>query len=377
MPNIPSNFARSLRYAFVAVMVLAFLFPGCRDRKSDIQKEAAAVPVITGKVSTRRVEYTLNQVGTLEASQEVTIRSEIEGRVIDILFEEGKDVRKSEVLVRLDAAKIRAEIRNLKARIEQLEIRRDNKNRSLERNRPLVMQDLVSRQHFDDLETEIKEIKAEIVQVKAALCRQRELLSDTVIRAPFDGVAGARELSVGHYLKAGDSVVMVVALDLLEMTFRVPEKFKGNLFVGQDVLLKVAPYPEGTFTGRVFFIDPKVEVNTRTFQVKATVENSQGLLNPGMFARVEVITEIHERALTVPWESVIKTETETYIYVVDGGVARKVPVHLGKVTNEWAEVLDTEVLAGATVIVEGKFSVRDGVRIAVQPAHKGQGVEKP
>ncbi len=372
MPNRAHNFACSLCYTFAAFIIVIFLFMACTDKKKEVRKEALAVPVITGEVCTRRVEYTLHQVGTLEASQEVTIRSEVEGRVINILFEEGKEVSKGEVLLRLDAAKTKAEIRNLTARIEQLEIRRDNKNRSLERNRPLVMQDLISRQSFDDLQTEIEEIRSEIVQVKAVLCRQKELLSDTVIRAPFDGVTGARNLSAGHYLKEGDPVVTVVDLDLLEVMFRVPEKFKGNLFVGQNVVLDVDPYPAQHFTGIIFFIDPKVEVNTRTFQVKARVGNSEGLLNPGMFARVEVITEVHEDALTVPRESVVKTETETYIYIVDGEVARKVPVHLGKMTNEWTELLDTEVPAGTMVILEGKFSVMDGDRLALKPAHKGQ-----
>jgi len=231
-----------------------------------------------------------------------------------------------------------------------------------------VAQDLVSRQQFDNLETEIEETKSQIIQAKADLARQKERLSYTVIKAPFSGIAGVRTFSVGHYLKVGDQVVTIVDLDLLEISFQAPEKFKSRLFIGQDVILTVDAYPEKTFEGNVFFISPQVDLNLRTFQVKAKVVNTPPLLNPGMFAHVKMITDVHEKALTVPWESVIQTESETYLYVVEGEVARKVPVRLGKITSEWAEVLDRALLPGVTVILEGKFAVKDGMKVTERPA---------
>jgi membrane fusion protein (multidrug efflux system) len=365
-----NRYAGTAAHVFRAILILGFILPGCTEKnKEQVNKKLEkGTPIITGKASTRRVEYALNQVGTLEASQEVTLRSEIEGSVVEILFSEGRKVNKSEVLVRLDAAKIHADIRNLEARIEELRIRLSNKNRTLERNRSLVAQDLVSRQQFDNLETEIEETKSQIIQAKADLARQKERLSYTVIKAPFAGIAGVRTFSKGHYLKVGDQVVTIVDLDLLEITFQVPEKFKSRLFIGQDVILKVDAYPEKTFKGKVFFISPQVDLNLRTFQVKAKVVNTPPLLNPGMFAHVKMITDVHEKALTVPWESVIQTESETYLYVVEGEVAKKVPVRTGKITNEWAEILDTNLLPGTTVILEGKFAVKDGMKVTERPA---------
>jgi membrane fusion protein (multidrug efflux system) len=120
-----------------------------------------------------------------------------------------------------------------------------------------------------------------------------------------------------------------------------------------------------------------VDLNLRSFQVKAKVENIPPLLNPGMFAHVKMITDVHEEALTVPWESVIQTETETYIYVVEGEVARKVPLHTGKITNEWAEILDTNLLPGTTVILEGKFAVKDGAKVAVKEVQEKEKTKNP
>jgi len=356
----------AIRTSLAVVLILSLALLGCKKKEAEKKKEIRAVPVIIGEVSSRNVEYELDQVGTLEASHEVTLRSAIEGHVTDILFEEGREVKKGEILVTLDAAKIQAEIRNLEARMEQLKIRLENKKRTLQRYAPLIKKDLISQQQYDDLLSETKEIDAEIIQAKANLARQKELLSYTVIKAPFDGVAGARNFSVGHYLKVGDPVVAIVTLDPLEIAFHAPEKFKSDIFVGQDVVLRVDPHPDRSFTGKIFFISPRVDVDTRSFLVKARVSNNKPLLNPGMFARVRVITEVHEKALTIPWESVIQTEEETCIYVVEGEVARKVVVRLGKTTPEWAEILTADLSPGTPVILEGKFAVKDGTKVEVK-----------
>ncbi|MDY6863477.1 MAG: efflux RND transporter periplasmic adaptor subunit [Thermodesulfobacteriota bacterium] len=354
---------------FVILFFCPFIYHGCAEKKEDSSK-IKAVPVITGEASTRRVIYTINQVGTLEASQEVTIRSEIEGSIIELLFKEGGGVKKGDVLVRLDSAKIQAEMRNLNARIDQLKVRLANRQRTLKRKSPLVTQDLISRLDFDNLQTEIKEIKAEIAQIKAALSLEKERLSDTIIRSPFDGVAGARNISTGDYLKVGESVVTVVNLNPLEIAFNIPEKFSPDIFINQEVILKLSPFPAQIFKGTIFFISPLIDIKTRNFMVKAKLDNTRNLLKPGMFAHVEIVTEVHENALTVPWESVIRTESETYVYIVKGETARKVTIHPGKVTNEWAEVLDADIPSGTQVILEGKYAVKDGMKVSIKKIQK-------
>ena len=347
---------------FIWSVLLSVILFGCGE-KEKAKKEVRPVPVITGKAVTRRVTYILNQVGTLKASREVTIRSEIEGRVVRILFNEGGKVKRNEILIRLDAAKIHAEIRSIEARLEQLKVRLGNKERTLKRNMPLVKQDLVSKQQFDNLKTEILETGSQIVQVKADLSRLEVDLSYTVIRAPFDGVCGARNFSAGRYLKVGEPVVSIVELNPLEVSFQVPEKFKTALFNGKEVRLTVNSYPEQVFRGNIFFISPEVETDTRTFHVKARVDNSAKLLNPGMFARLEAVVAVHENALTLPWESIIQTENETCVYILKGDVAHKVIITTGKITDEWAEILDSDILPDSIVILEGKFMIKDGMKV--------------
>ena len=95
------------------------------------------------------------------------------------------------------------------------------------------------------------------------------------------------------------------------------------------------------------------------------MDNPDQALHPGMFARVRIIVSVHENAVTVPWESVIRTETETYVYLVDGNVAHKHPVSIGKIMDGWAEILDPDFAPDATVILEGKFAVKDGMEVDV------------
>jgi RND family efflux transporter MFP subunit len=158
--------------------------------------------------------------------------------------------------------------------------------------------------------------------------------------------------------------------------FKVPEKYLPNLFLGQEVQLSVEPYPDKIFNGKIFFISPEIEVLTRTFAVKARVANPKKALRPGMFARARLIVEVHENAVAVPWNSVIRTETETYIYLVDGNVARKHPVRIGKVMDGWAEILDSNLAADATVILEGKFAVKDGIEVIVSRQPKDENAAK-
>lgn len=357
-------------------LVLMLSLGGCGEAP---QGEAPRVeppptPVLLGEATARRVEVTLEQVGTLTASQEVTLRSEAEGRVLEIAFQEGRPVRQRQVLVRLDGSKIRAGIAGYEAQIVEFNARLENLLRTLERNRPLLQKGLISRLQFDNLETEIAEARARIEQARANLVREQVRLADTEIRAPFDGTAGVRTLSPGDYLKVGDPVVQVVDLDPLEISFRVAERFKPKFSLGQRVDLQVSPYPQQTFSAEVSFIAPGVDEATRTFQVKARVENADHRLSPGLFARAVVVTDTFPEAVTVPWESVIQTEQETYIYIVEGDVARKVPVRLGQVTPQWAQLLESELAPGTPVILEGKFASRDGAKVAPKasvPAAEG------
>jgi len=307
---------------------------------------------------------------------------------------------------------VEAEIQKLEEQLRQLRFRLANRERDLERNRPLVEKDLIARQSFDRIQTETDEIRSDITRTEVELARQRDLvakqsadsirtdiaeieaqiakarasitqekvrLADATIRAPFEGVTGVRNVNVGDYLAAGGAVVTVVDLDPLEISFRVPEKHRARVSAGQPVALRVDAAPGEVFAGAVAFIAPQVDPETRSFQVKAAIRNSQRRLSPGMFAQVELVTGVHENAVTVPWESVVQTEAGAYLYAVEGDKARRIPLQLGETTSEWAEVVGTDLRPGTRVVLEGKFALRDGAPVTVQgvpPAAPAQAVSR-
>lgn len=292
-----------------------------------------------------------------------------------------------------------AEVRKQEERVRQLEARLENGRRELERSRDLLARDLVSRQSHDQLETQTRETEAELAQAVIELGRQRDLvarqsadrirtdlqeteaeiaqaraslaserarLADATIRAPFDGVAATRLVNVGDFVEVGGGIVTIVDLDPLEISFQVPERHKARLALGLPVRIGVDAFPDRPFSGAISYVSPGVDEQTRSYQVKAEVGNADGLLSPGMFARALLVTAVRESALTVPAEALIPAEGASSLFVVDAGVARRVEVRPGESIDGWVEVLDTPLAPGARVVIEGKFALRDGARVAIR-----------
>jgi len=351
--------ARGLLVVAVAALALS---AGCR--KAPEEQAEKLVRVTAVPITTKDITYELHRVGSLEAKESALLKSEAEGRVMAILFEEGDWVKEGSVLVKIDDAKIRTAMDQLKARLRQVEIQHANSLKTLKRKEPLVKEALVSEQEFDDLKAQIDIEKATIAEIKALLAHNQELLEDAEVRAPFPGVTSERQVSVGDLVRSGDPIVRLVQLDPLEISFQVDESYKTQLYVQQPVTLTVAAYPDQIFSGEVFFISPDIDINTRSFLVKGTITNQEHLLNPGMFAEVTIKTEAHKNALVVPWDSVVQLENEVYVYIVNSSVAHKIPVRLGQVTEQEAEVFG-DFRPGQMVVTEGKFSLSEGTRVEV------------
>lgn len=353
-----------LQLRFIALVCLV-VFTACgRGEKQHASSGDAAVPVTVAPVTTMDVPHCLNQTGSLFGNEEVLLRAEEKGTVSRICFDEGARVARGDVLVCLDDTKLRAEVHQLRARIGQYKIQLAHTQRTLARKRDLLKGEVISDQEFDDLETQQKIDSALIEQAEAALAIARERLADMQIRAPFDAVAGERLVAPGDYLSAGDPVVKVVQVAPVKVSVRVFEKFKGRIQVGMPVELRVDAFPEEVFHGTVYFVSPDVDRETRTFLVKARVPNTDMRLNPGMFANVSIEYERHTGACIVPWEAVVRLEDQAFVFAVEDAKARQVPVSIVTLLDDQAEV-QGELKPGVQVIIDGKFTVRDGDRVTI------------
>jgi membrane fusion protein (multidrug efflux system) len=350
-----------------AVIFSCFLFFNTCSNIDEQQTSVndIGVSITVAQITTMDVSHFLTQTGTLFGNEEVLVKSEEKGKVKQICFKEGSKVKKNTVLVRLEDAKIRAEVKRLLAQIEQYKIQLARTEKTLKRNSDLLEEKVISDQKFDDLVAQKGIDLAVIEQAEASLLIAQKRLEDMEIRAPFDAVTAERLVAEGDYIAVGGPIVTVVQVDPLKVSIRIFEKFKKKIHIGMPVNISVEAFPEEVFTGSVYFISPNVDIKTRTFLVKALVPNPDTKLNPGMFANLSIEHENHKDATIVPWEAIVQLEDSTFVFTVINKKARRVPVDIIKLFNDMAEVKG-KLEPGQDVIIDGKFTVEDGGKIFVQ-----------
>jgi len=351
-----------IRIDLLVILIIMILF-GCDNNKATPSKNDITIPVTLAKVKSMDVHHTINQVGTLEANETVLVKSEAKGKIKQIFFKEGTQVKKGETLVKLDDAKIKAEIESIKSRIIQYQAELANTKRNVLRYLDLFKDGVITQKEYDDIITKKEIGQAMIKEAEANLALAKEQLKDTTINSPFNGFTSERLVSIGDYIGVGDPIVKIVQTDPLKFSFRVPEKYVSSIKVGKTVQVTVEAYPEEKFAGIIYFISPDIDTSTRTFLVKAKIPNQDNKLNPGMFANATIITETHHNAMVIPWDALVIKENETYVFMIDSDRAKKVPVKIILVFGGKAEI-EGDLSSGAYVVREGKFSLKDGDRIS-------------
>ena len=292
-------------------------------------------------------------VGSLAANESVDVKSEMEGKVSKINFEEGERVKKGDELIILDREK-------LEASLDQAKSNFDIAQTTFTRMSTLVDQGAVSKQEFD-------QAKADVSGKKALVDLMNAELADTVITAPFDGVATSRQVSIGQVINKDKVLTQVINDDPLKVDFNVPEKYAGRLNIGQHIELVVAAYPNAVFNGEVYFVDPQVDTLTRTIFVKARVPNKDGKLIRGMFAKLDLVINTKDDALLIPETALIPKGDEVFVFSVD----QDSKAAMKKVTTGIREPGMVEILSGLsshdTVITEGYQKIGPGSLVKVSP----------
>jgi len=294
------------------------------------------------------VEERISLVGSLEAREAVELKSEIDGIVESIHFDEGQPVSQGTIMLEFDRGKLKATLAAAIAELQLAEAR-------LQRYLRLVETGAVSRQ-------EAEEASATYETRAAAVALAEEDLRDGLVRAPFDGVIGERMVSPGQFVGKGATLTWVVDLEPMKAEFQVPERYLRQVQLGQSVELRVAAYPDAQFTGTVTFVDPQVDETTRTVLVKAEVPNADGRLRRGMFANLDLIIRVREQAIVVPESALLLQGDATSVFVIDGGVAQPRPVTTGIRLPGLVEITDG-LSPGQAVVVEGTQKLFPGVKV--------------
>jgi membrane fusion protein (multidrug efflux system) len=300
------------------------------------------VAVEVGKVAVARLEDDAQAVGTVRSNQSVVVRPEVSGRVVKLGFADGQRIQRGQLLVQLDDTLQQAQLKQAEA---QASIARTN----LQRSRELLAQNFVSQSAVDQNAAAMEVAMAQVALAQAQAARMK-------IFAPFDGVAGIRQVNLGDYLKDGADIVYLEDVSSVWVDVRLPERFLSRTRPGQAVEVSLDALPGRKLKAVVGALDSQLDANGRSVLVRARMANGDGVLRSGMFARTRVVFSVREAALVVPEEALVPQGDKQFVVLVmpgeKGPVSKRVEARVGQRVAGKAELLsgvsdgDTGVLAG-------------------------------
>jgi membrane fusion protein (multidrug efflux system) len=316
--------------------------------------------VSTIKASSQEWSSQLEAVGSARAVNGANLSAQVAGTVSAIHFQSGSDVKKGELLLELKAEDDIAHLNALKATAALARI-------TFERDSTLVKTNAVSQQTVDT-------DKGNLQNAEALAAQQQALVDYKSIKAPFAGRIGIRQVDVGQYLAAGTAIVSLQQIDPIYIDFFMPQQALANVKVGQAVTGKVDTFPKKTFTGKISAINSQVDTTTRNVQIRATLDNKEELLLPGMFVTVDIDTGAPQKFVTLPQTSIAYNSYGNIVYLIDDKgkddkgkpqlFARQTFVTTGATRGDQVAVL-SGVKDGDTVVTAGQIKLRNGTPVNI------------
>lgn len=367
----PPKRRRKLARSLIVVLGLALLVGGLVAVKAaqintligyGKEMEKAGPPpesVGTTVATSQRWEGTLSAVASVVSGKGVELSTEVPGIVTKLHFDSGDKVKKGDVLVELDSNVERAQLVSTKAR-------RDLALTQLKRSQALVASGSISQAEADSDEATYKSLAADAAALEAQIARK-------VIRAPFSGKIGIREVNLGQYLAPGTRVAVLESTDAVFADFTLPQRYLETLETDMTVRAYEGDNPKPIAEGTVSAIEPAVDPITRNIKVRATLPNEEEKLRPGMFLRVEVVLPDQDKVVAIPLTAVVRASYGDSVFRVEDGtgpdgkprkIARQQFVKLGESRGDFVAVLDG-VKEGDELVTSGAFKLRNGAFVAV------------
>lgn len=355
---------------FFTILVLVIVFGGVfgynwfvsRMIDQAIENRPAPVQTVSATEARRDVwQPTLSAVGNLRAVQGVDLTAEITGQVTEVAVADGASVETGQVLVRLDADGLRAELRGARAEASLAEI-------ELQRQRRLREQSAVSQAAVDTAESQLEQARARVDQVQARLDKK-------TITAPFPGRLGIIQVDQGQYLDVGQVIATLQNLTPINVDFTLPQDQLRRIETGQALVAHVDAYDDRSFDGRIAAISPRVNASTRSADIRGRIANEEGLLQPGMFVDVEVELPQQENVITLPRTAITYNPYGDSVFVIneqqdegnDGEpvlTVERVFVQTGERRGGEVQILGG-IDAGTRVVTSGQLKLRNGTQVRI------------
>ena len=331
-------------------ILIMMLNVGCSDDKAgNGQFSMPPMPVEVAVVHEQKMADRFEAVGTIEAIEEVTVVSEIDGVITEIPFEEGSYIKRGDLITKLDDSQLEAELIRAEALYNQSQS-------TYNRTKTIVEQKAGTPQDLDDALASLKVAEANLKLAKTRFNKTR-------IVAPFSGLIGSRKVSVGTFLRAGDPITELANLNEIRVNFSAPEKYLSQLKRGAEVTVSTTVYPGHEVKGKIIAIEPVLDPETRAAVITARVPNPGQKFRPGMSANISVVLSERMNALTIPNESVFASGNQSFVFIVNpDSTVKRVPIILGLQLADIVEVVDG-LNPDATVVRAGHQKLFDGAKV--------------
>lgn len=300
-------------------------------------------------VAPQEFSNTLSLSGSIEANEQVEIRSEVSGIAEKIFFTEGAKVSQGQVLVKINDVELRAQAGAARTRQN---LAAENERRA----RLLLQKEAISQEEYDIASADFKTAQAQTQLINAQIAK-------TSIRAPFSGTIGLRNISPGTYVTSATLIASLVNSNQIKITFSIPEKYASQMKLNSKISFTVAGTTQN-FEAKIYAIEPAVDVATRTLRVRALAQNSDGKLLPGTFANVALPLEKVEGAFVIPTEAIVPIQGGKKVFIAKNGQADEVMVQTGTRTDKDIVVL-SGLKAGDTVLTTGVLTLKKETPVKV------------
>ncbi|WP_296944374.1 efflux RND transporter periplasmic adaptor subunit [uncultured Massilia sp.] len=320
-------------------------------------------------VAARPLALTLPLSGSLVPLAQATVKSKVSGVVLATSVQEGMQVEAGQVIARLDDAEARARVAQQRAQLADADARLALARKNQANSAALLKQNYIAQNAYDTTSNAVDLAQAAVDAARAQLDLARIALADTTIRAPLSGVVSKRHAQAGEKLAPDSPVFSIVDLRHLTLDAQVPASDIPRIRTGQEVRFRVDGFGERDFLGKVLRINPATEAGSRAMLVYIGVDNPDGLLRAGMFAKGTVVTEKSAARPLLPLGAVRKENGRDVVYRVDGGTVAALPVKLGLRNPDEGMVEVVEGLdAGAVVLAVPLDGIKPGSRVKLPAA---------
>ena len=307
------------------------------------------IPVTAHITTYEKLSNNVYTTGTILANEEVELKSEISGKIVEIAFKEGAYVNKGDLLIKINDADLQAQLRKAESKVKLIEDRE-------ERQRQLAKNQMISQEDYESTLNDLEASKAEFDLIKAQIDK-------TEIRAPFSGIVGLRGVSEGSFVTTSTVMARLQNLSNLKVDFAIPQKYASLVNIGDEIIFKLSS-GDADYKARVYAIEPKIDPSTRTLKLRAICETNYKGLFPGAFVNVQVKLKETENAILVPTVAVVPELKGQSVFLLKDGTVVSQPVEIG-IREEKRVQIVSGLAEGDTVITSGILQMRPAAKVNI------------